>query len=169
MYVLSQGCAIISTIFLGLSYFAKSKRNIMLLCVFYCMFYAFHYLFLGAFTGMVMTLISLIRNIWFYIASKKGEDNSIFSLTLFVLVSIFGVIFTYKDLFSIVSMTGNVISTYSVWQSDVFRYRFLAIIVSVCFLIYAVSIGSLFAIITEVFLLVLEIVSVYKYRKEVIL
>ena len=104
MYILSQIFAIISTILLGLSYFAKSKRKIMLLCVFYCLFYALHYLFLGAITGMVMTLISMGRNIWFYLVAKKGGENSYFSLILFIIVAIVGVIFTYYDYFSIISM-----------------------------------------------------------------
>lgn len=166
MYILSQIFVIISTVLLGLSYFAKSKKHIMLFCVFYCIFYAAHYLFLGAITGMVMTLISMGRNIWFYIIAKKGKNNSYFSLGLFIVIAMIGVIITFNDCFSIISMVGNIVSTYSVWQNDVFRYRILAILVSLCFLIYAVSISSLFAIITEVFLLILEIISLFKYRKE---
>lgn len=168
MYVLSQICAVVSTVFLGLSYFAKNKRNIMLLCLIYCVFYGIHYLLLSAITGMLMTFISSIRNICFYTSAKKGRQNSHLSLIAFVLIGIFGMAFTYQNIFSIVSMCGNIISTYSVWQSSVFKYRVLSILVSICFLIYAISIGSIFAILTETCLLIIEIICVYKYRKEVL-
>lgn len=166
MYILSQISAIISTIFLGISYFAKDKKNIMLLCVIYCIFYAFHYLLLGAITGTTMTIISSIRNIWFYKRAKREKNNNSLSLIVFMAISLLGLIITYKDIFSIVSMTGNIISTYSVWQSRVLRYRILSVLGSICFLIYALSISSLFAIITEIILMILEFISIYKYKKE---
>lgn len=166
MYLLSQLLVIISTVILALSYLSKSKKNVMLLCVLYCIFYGIHYLLLGAYTGLTMTTISGVRNIWFYNGERKNKSNNIYSLILFVLVSIISGIITYQNLFSIVSIFGNITSTYSVWQKNIKKYRILAIPVSICFLIYAIYLKSVFAIITETFLLIIELLSVYNLKKE---
>lgn len=166
MYLLSQIFVIISTIILALSYISKSKKNVMLLCVLYCIFYGMHYLLLGAYTGLTMTTISGIRNIWFYNIERTNKANNIYTLILFVSISIISGIITYKNLFSIVSIFGNITSTYSVWQTNIKKYRILAIPVSICFLTYAIYLKSIFAIITESFLLIIEILSVYNFKKE---
>ena len=65
-----------------------------------------------------------------------------------------------------VSLTASLLSTYSIWQDNVKIYKFLAIPVSVCFIIYAFHIGSVVAIITEVVLLITEIVALIKVYLE---
>lgn len=162
MYILSQIFVCISTVSLSLSYFADVKKKVMLYCILYCIFYGTHYLLLGAFTGMIMTSISGIRNIWFYVLAKRGKESNIFTLILFVSISLVSGFLSYQDLYSLVSISANVISTYSVWQSDVKKYRYLSIIVSLCFILYAVHIGSLFAVILEIILLNIEIISLFK-------
>ena len=165
MYILSQIFVAISTIILGASYFANTKKNIMLLCVLYCIFYGAHYLLLGAYTGLTMTAISSVRNVWFYYIAKNNKENNIRTLLLFITVAFVSGFASYQDYFSIISIMGNIISTYSVWQTDVKRYRILAIPVSICFLTYAIYIKSLFAIITETFLLIVEFISLSKCER----
>ena len=162
VYILSQIFVIISTIILGMTYFAKTKKTVMLLCVIYCIFYGMHYMLLKAITGMIMIFISMIRNVWFYLVEKRGNKNNIMTLFLFVSISTTFGILSYQDIYSIMSVCANVTSTYSVWQSDVKKYRILAIPVSICFLAYAIHIESMFAIITESILLLLEIISLIK-------
>ena len=149
-YVLSQILVLISSAFIGISYFAKTKKNIMLLCVIYCIFYSSHYLLLKAYTGMLMSLISAIRNIWFYKNAKKNINNNNKTLLLFVTLAICMGIYSYQDWFSIISITANVLSTYSIWQDDVKKYRLIAIPVSLCFIIYAIHINSILSLIMEI-------------------
>lgn len=162
-YVYSQILVVISTVFIGCSYLAKDKKNIMLLCVIYCFFYSGHYLLLNAYTGALMSLISAARNIWFYLNAKKKRNNPKFSLLLFLLLAvIFGAV-SYQDTFSIISIMASLLSTYSIWQKNVKLYRILAVPVSICFIIYAIHINSFLSILTECILLVVEIVGIIQY------
>lgn len=169
-YLLSQLFVITATILLGITYFAKKKKNILILCVLYCIFYGLHYLLLNAITGALMTLISLIRNYWFYINSKKNRENSKLILITLILIAIISGVMGYQDIFSIVSIFASITSTYSIWQDNIKIYRFLAVPVSLCFLIYAIHINSVIAIFTEIILLIMEIIgiiSLYLNKKNI--
>ena len=163
-YVLSQLLVIVSTIFIGASYLAKSKKRVMLLCVVYCIFYSSHYMLLGAYTGMVMSLISACRNIYFYYYAKRNKRNNYFSLIFFMMFAFISGIIFYQDYISIVSMSANMLSTYSIWQDNVVKYRILAIPVSLGFIIYAIHISSIFSLIMELFLLGIELIGVFSLK-----
>lgn len=162
LYLLSQICVIISVIILGATYFLKDKVKILILCLVYCIFYGIHYLLLGAITGSLMNLISFLRNLWFYRNSKKSKKNSKVVLYVLFLISCVFCIISYSDVFSLISLTASLLSTYSIWQDNVKIYKFLAIPVSICFIIYAFHINSVVAIATEIVLLVTEIVAIFK-------
>jgi len=159
-YILSQILVIISTVFIGTSYLAKSKKKVMLLCVIYCIFYSSHYMLLGAYTGMIMSLISATRNIYFYLYAKNNKKNKLFSLILFTSFATISGIICYQDTFSLVSIGANMISTYSIWQDNIKKYRVLAIPVSLGFIIYAIHINSIFSLIMELVLLGIEIIGI---------
>lgn len=159
-YLLSQILVILATIFISVTYFEKRRKNILILFIFYSILYGIHYLLLGALTGFFMNMVSIVRNIIFYRHEKRKQENSIcFLLVLFIIIIVFG-IFSYKDMFSIISMSASLISTYSVWQKNIKVYRYLAVVVSICFIIYAIHINSLFAIITEAILLFAEMIGI---------
>lgn len=158
-YLLSQISVIIATIFISFTYFSKNRKIFLILFILYSIFYGIHYLLLNALTGFLMNLVSIIRNIIFFkYEVKKKENSKLFLILLFSIIIIFGV-YSYKDLFSIISILASLLSTYSVWQKNTKVYRILAVVVSVCFIIYAVHIKSLFAIITEIILLFAEFVG----------
>lgn len=159
-YLISQVLVILATIFISVTYFEKNRKNILILFIFYSVLYGIHYLLLSALTGFFMNMVSIGRNIIFYRHEKKKQENSIyFLIILFIIIILFGV-FSYNDMFSIISMSASLISTYSIWQRNIKVYRVLAIIVSICFIIYAIHINSLFAIITEVILLMAEFIGI---------
>ena len=162
-YTLSQILVIIALICIGSTYICKKKKTIMILCIIYGIFYGSHYLLLGATTGFVMNLVSITRNIWFYRNSKKNKKNSKTLLGILIIIGITSGLLSYQDPFSIISMTGSTLSTYSVWQDNIKVYRLLAIPVSLCFILYAFHIHSLFSIISEFILLTVEIVGIIEY------
>lgn len=75
MYILSQIFVIIAMIFLGLSFYTNDKKKVLLFCILYCIFYALQYFILNAYTGAIITVISILRNILFYINNKKKKNN----------------------------------------------------------------------------------------------
>lgn len=158
-YLLSQISVIIATIFIAFTYFSKDRRKILILFILYSIFYGIHYLLLDALTGFFMNIVSIIRNFIFFRHEIKNKKNSKLFLIILFLIIIFFTIYSYKDVFSIISMFASITSTYSIWQKNLKIYRILSILVSIFFIIYAIHIKSLLAIITEIILLFAEFIG----------
>lgn len=165
-YLVSQIFVVIATLVLSITYVIKSRRKILACLITYNLFYGIHYLLLNARTGSLMNLVSISRNVFFYYNNQKGKENGIGVLIIIYLITIGFGIYSYQDFYSLVSIASSLLSTYSVWQKDVKKYRYLAFIVSIGFLVYAIHINSLFAVITESFLLVIEIIGIILYLRE---
>lgn len=165
-YLLSQIAVIIATIFIAFTYFFKNRKKILILFILYSIFYGIHYLLLDALTGFLMNIVSIIRNIVFFRCEIKNKENSkLFLAFLFSIIIVFGT-YSYKDIFSIISMTASLTSTYSIWQKNPKIYRVLAILVSICFIVYAIHIKSLLAIITEIILLFAEFIGLILLKSQ---
>ena len=159
-YLISQVLVIIATIIIAITYITKSRKKILICFIFYNLFYGIHYLLLNARTGFLMNLVSIGRNVFFFYNNSKGKENSkTILVVLYLIIITFGII-SYQDFYSIISTSASLISLYSVWQKDVKKYRYFAIVVSILFIIYGIHINSFFAIITEVFLLFVEIIGI---------
>lgn len=164
-YLLSQICVILAVILLGITYLIKDKRIILFLSILIVSLYGAQYLLLSAMSGFYMNLVSIIRNIWFYINAKNKKKNSIIVLiVLYIIAIVLGVI-SFKNVFSILPILATMLYTYSIWQDDIKVYRWLAIPVSISWIIYNVYSNTLFGIITESILLIIEIIGVIKLKR----
>lgn len=165
-YVLSQICVILAVLFLGSTYLIKNKKIILFLTIMMSIFYGLQYLFLNAITGVFMNIVSIIRSIWFYINAKKKKKNSIFVLVILLIIIIIFELLSFKNIFSILPMIATIIFTYSLWQDNIKVYRWLAIPMSISWIIYNTYSNSIFGIITESILLIIEIIGIIKLKKE---
>lgn len=163
-YIISQIFVIIAMLSLGISYLSKNKKKIMILCIVYSIMYGGQYLLLGAITGFTMNIVSIIRNIWFYINAKSNNKNNIWVLIILcILAIIFGII-TYDNIFSIIPILATILFTYSVWQDNTKTYRWLSLPISALWLSYNIIFKSTFGIIAELVLLSFEIAGIVKNK-----
>ena len=81
-------------------------------------------------------------------------------------VSVFAWILTYDGILSFFALSGTLIYTYSVWQSNAKLYNILAIIGSIQWIVYYLFIFSIFGIILECVLLVTETVGTIRYFRQ---
>lgn len=164
-YLLSQICVILAVIVLGTTYLIKDKRIILLMSILTALLYGTQYLLLGAMSGVFMNIVSIVRNIWFYINAKNKKKNSIIVLiVLYVIAIVLGVL-SFKSIFSIFPIIATTLYTYSIWQDDIKLYRWLAIPISLSWITYNIHSNTLFGIITECILLIIEIIGVIKLKR----
>jgi hypothetical protein len=164
-YNISQLCVIAAVIFLGLTYLLKNKKTILFLAILISLLYGAQYILLSAFTGFAINMVSIIRNVWFYINAKKEKKNEFWVLLALILIASTFSLFTYKDMYSIFPLLAFILYTYSIWQSNIKVYRWLAIPISISWIIYNVYAKTLFGTITECSLLVIEIIGITKLKK----
>lgn len=164
-YNISQLCVIVAVILLGLTYLLKNKKVILFLAILISLLYGAQYILLSAFTGFAVNMVSIIRNVWFYINAKKEKKNEFWVLLALILIASTFSLFTYKDMYSIFPLLAFILYTYSIWQSNIKVYRWLAIPISISWIIYNVYAKTLFGTITECSLLVVEIIGITKLKK----
>ena len=165
-FILSQVCVILGMMLLGMTYLVKDKKKILVLCVISSILYGLQYLFLKAFTGMIVNFVGIIRAVWFYINNKNNKENSIFSVILICSLFTISAIFTWDGPVSLLPLFSCLVFTYSIWSKSIYVYKWLAIPVSVAWVLYNILVGSIFGYIMEIILLIIEIVGlVLMYKK----
>ena len=159
-YIFSQVCAIISLVLLSITFYLKNKKLIVFLVGARGIVCVLQFLLLGAYSGAATYVVCIIQAIWFYFNEKKGNTKDYISL--FTLLGLFVVscILTYQNWISILPAFAMMVYCYSVWQPSIKIYRWLSMIISPCMLTYNILLKSLFGIITECIVYVIEIISI---------
>lgn len=165
-YIVSQVFVIFAVLTFGFSYLTKDKKKIMILVTMTSLFYGVEYFLLGALSGVAVNIISIIRNVWFYINAKNNKKNSVWILIILsALLVILGII-TYTNIFSIIPIVATIMFTYSVWQDNNKVYKYMAVPMSIMWIVYNFICGSILGVIAESVILIFEIVGIMRYEKQ---
>ena len=168
-YIISQVFVIISYALLAGTYFYKDRKKILIMSFGAVASNAIAFIFLGAWSGVVMSLIAMTRNIIFLYRGNNTKINYIDWIILGVLyaISIVSGCFTYVGVLSLFSMFGTMIYTYSAWQKNPKVYKLLGIPASLCWIIYNIYVESFFGGVLEGILLIFEIIGTIKAYKNI--
>ena len=159
-YILSQVFTIIMYMFLGTTYFVKSRKTILFLSFTSLFSEMVAFIFLQAWTGLAMCIVAIIRNIVFLIDEKKnGKNDKITKKDIYILIAIYVItialtIPSYVGFLSLLSVFATSIYTYSIWQKNVITYKLFGILSSGIWISYHVYTKNISAIILEGSLLV---------------
>ena len=155
-YIISQIFTIISYFFLASTYYVKNRKSVLTLNCIVQISFIIAFLFLRAWTGLVMTVIALIRNIIFVIDENKNgkretmNKTDIIILVVLYIVSIISALFTYEGFFSLLSVFATMLYTYTVCQKNIKTYKLLGIPTEILWICYNIYIKSIFGIILEI-------------------
>lgn len=169
-YILSQIFIVLGYIFIGLTYFAKNRKIILVYSITAIIANAISYIFLSAWSGLLMSGVALLRNIIFLFQNKKDKTEKItwvdwLILAILVVIAVISAVFTYEGFLSLFSIFATMLYTISVWQKNVKAYKIIGIFVSILWIVYFIFISSIFGAICEGILFITEIVGAVKYIK----
>lgn len=162
-YILSQIFTIIMYILLGLTYYAKERKKVLILNFLALIANGIAYIFLGAWTGLAMCAVALARNIIFLLDENKNgkrekiNKSDVIILIILYTISIVSAIYTYDGFLSLFSVFATMLYTFSVWQKKTSIYKILGIPIGILWIIYNTYIMSAFGIILESVLFVCSI------------
>lgn len=171
-YILSQVFTIINYALLGVTYYAKDRKKILVIGFLSIIANAIAYILLNAWTGVAMCVVALIRNIIFWIDEKKnGKRETINKKDIIILVILYSTIvvstiFTYDGFLSLLSVFATSTYTFSVWQKKTNIYKLLGIPVGILWILYNIYVKSIFGIILESILLICSISGYLLERKK---
>ena len=160
---MSQVFTIIMFALLGVSYLVKTRTKILVVSLIATAFGALAYILLGAWTGLIVVILGILRNLYLFWDTKRfGERKTIerrdvIALIVFIAASIAVTIPAYNGPLSLMSLLAGICYTYSVWQKNPMVYKFLGIPGAILWLIYNAFVRSLFGAILEFVMLAFSI------------
>ena len=165
----SQHAFVISQIFgfsamaIAISTYQFNKhKTIMMLLTVCASLWCLHFLCLKAYTAVAMNLINLTRNFVYGFKGKKWAKGPLIP-SIYLVVSVAAVIFTWSNIWDIFPLIAAVASTIANWQSDTKKLRYLTYPVSAGWLVYNIANHSYAGICNEIFTLISLTVGVVRY------
>lgn len=158
---MAQMLGFIYAFFLLLSSWGRYKNQILILQTLAFFFKGLHYYLLGGLSGFLTSLISMLRNLLFT-KLKSHYLWTIFFITLYVIIGIF----TYQNFGSILPVLATIIYTIIINKNKASLLRWGLFVTSFIWLIYNVYILSYSGIITQIIILISNIIAIIKLDKK---
>lgn len=158
-YIISQVLTIISYIFLASTYHVKERKTVLKLNCISQIAFIVAYIFLGAWSGLMMAIVALARNIIYIIDENKNgtRENTnkidIAILVIMYIICILSAVFTYEGIFSLLPIIATMLYTYAVFQKNIKTYKLLGIPTEILWTCYNIYIKSIVGIVLEVIML----------------
>ena len=163
-FIIAQILGTIGYSLLAYSFFKKNKKQILFIQIFAYIGFTTHYILLGALTGSVCNILGFIALIFIYFFSDDIRKKKILVI---ILVPLLGVMtyLSYENIYSLFPVVGCLLTFISFLSKNVNKIRFVGIISTACWLIYAIIYVSYSAIIFEVIILIAAVIAYIKNKK----
>lgn len=166
-YTLSQLCVFVAACLYSSTFFIKNRNAILVLTCIISLIYSIQYFLLDSYTGVAINIVAILRCVWFYINNQRGKTKDYISLIICCVIFIISGILTYKHPMDIIAIVNVLIFSYTVWQSSVVRYRYIAPFCSLGWIAYNIYTKSILSVIFESIIFLIGIVGIIKtYRQE---
>lgn len=162
-YILSQIFSMIAYTLLGISFYAKNRKTVIILGTIQSICLIIGYFLLNQYQGMIMISVGLITNIVFYIdeikfgKTEKISKKDIIMLICLLAYTIILAIITYSEPLALLSVLATILWIVSVWIKKVKLYKLLSIPDVLLWLAFNTYAKSISGIIVEAILLITSI------------
>ena len=164
-YFSSQIIVLIAYFLLGIGFQKEKKIQILKYSTIYQVLMIIHYSLLFGISGIIASIIALFRNLLFIYNEKKDKTNPVWVLVLFSIVAIILTVFFYKTPADLLPCALTIIGIYSYWVKNTKVIRYSNLLISICYILYGISLKSYFSIFCEIYIIINTIIGYFKYEK----
>ena len=160
-FIIAQIIGIFALIVLMLSFQKNEKKILLKYQIFSSFLYALQYVCLGAYTGCLMNLTCMARNIIF----NKYNNKKIPLYWLFFIITLmigFSLI-TYMGVISLLPMFATILYSIAIWYGNLKLIRSTEVISCSLFIIYNIKVLAITGLITTVIELVATLIAIYRF------
>lgn len=167
IYIISQIFGLGAYVCLGMTFFIKSKKNILKLSIINSLLFAIEYVLLGAYSAVAINIVSIVGIVWYYFDDLSNKKNNYISIIVVsILFIVFGIL-TYNKPVDLIVILASLSYTYSIWQTDILVYRWFGLINSMLWLLYNVKYYAIVGVVFELLCLIVKLIGVIKlYRNK---
>lgn len=153
MYVSAQIFIVISSIFYGLSCFAKNKKVLFFVQIFSSLLYSLHCFFMHAYAGGIVSVFDMIRVLLFYVIERHngGKKEKIITACILFCVAIVCAISTWQNWFSILPFVGTAFFIVSLGISNLTLIKLSTLLCATTSCVYLKLVGSNLGALFELF------------------
>lgn len=108
-----------------------------------------HFLLLGATSGMILSIVGVLRSIVFLVLCLRKKESNPLWLLLFMTLGVSAIIITWKNIYSICSVISCILAALGYWQKKPMNTKIISIFVCATQITYAFFIGSVSVVINE--------------------
>jgi len=160
MFIIAQIFGAIALIILVISFQKNDKKELLKYQVFSSLFFALQYLCLNAFTGCLMNIMTLIRNLIF---NKYEKKVPIIYLIVVIISMVVLSIISFDGIISLLPAIAVILYSIAVWQNNLKITRIIEVISCSLFIIYNISVLAIIGLISTIIELVSAITAIYKF------
>lgn len=168
-YWISQIFVLFAYIMCGATFFVKKREYVLFLSTGVCASFSVAYVFLSAWTGIAMNIVSIIRNIMFFLVAKYASNNkklNYLQLGIIMFLTAICALITYDGILSLAAVFASAIYSYAVWNEKSKYYKIYAILSSLAWIVYNFFIKSILGIILEAVMVICAIIGLIKNKNK---
>ncbi|MBQ9099715.1 MAG: YgjV family protein [Clostridia bacterium] len=135
LYWIAQGFGVVAVTMSLIIYQRKTRKGILTFKTVQDLSWLTHYLLIAAFPAAATSALCLCRAFVFYNQDKKF-GKSILWLPFFIILYAVSAVLTWSNIFSIFPAISSSLSTVAFWMKEPRHTKMLAILASLCTLIY---------------------------------
>ena len=143
-------------------YQANNKSTLFLRQIIYTIFMLIEFILLNAYTALIVSLISFLRAIVFYYSDKENKKVSNYFILLIIILFLVTLLFTYKNIFSLIPVFIGISYTLSLQIKNVNQIKKICLLLSILWIIYYIVIKGYISIITRI----IDIIAIFYSLKK---
>lgn len=155
--------SILAFLALFISICTKDRKKSLYVQSLNCFFESIYDFIVNAYTGAVLSIINLIRTLFFVNKDKFNKIFYICLLFIFEIIIIINCIFTYQGYISLLPTIGSMIRAYCLWQTNMKLVRFSGLTTGILYGLYYVHYQSWFLVMGDILLFIISLISIYNY------
>ena len=149
-----------------ISMVVKTWKKSLIIQSFNCIFEGIYDILIKAYTGVILSLINLIRTYLFLNNNKFSKNIYNLILVIFELIIVISCVFTWNGYISLLPGVASMARAYCLWKDDMKLIRISEVIVGILYGTYYIYYGSTFMIIGYMLILLTSIYALLKERKK---
>ncbi|MCL2869466.1 YgjV family protein [Candidatus Saccharibacteria bacterium] len=141
----------------------KKKRHILIAFIAANAFYCIDFLLIGAWSGLLVSLISIIQTLVVYGYDKHKKPITKTLIVVFILISLATGVFSVRQFVDLLPLLAFALYSLSIVQKKGKNLRILTLILIICWMVYDSSVGAYSLLISDTFFTVSTLVAIIRY------
>ena len=161
MFILAQILGAIALFILVLSFQKNEKQSLLKYQIGSSIFFAAQYLFLQAYSGCLINIACIIRNLLF--RKYTGKQIPIYYLIFVICIMIVLSLFSYVGPISLLPCIACVLYSCSLWQNNLKVTRIIEIISCSSYIIYNIYVLAYVGLVSSIIELISALIAIYRF------